>query len=164
MRKSNDRALSKTVKTNATCKMPSLGSRRLTLHNTWLSLLGSHSKSWQRVSDQVNSQRWVGRRISKSQQEATKTEITSAGWSSRRLNTLTSVVIVTSSLFAGTNDGGKVIVYPEPYLQHPWCVDTSNALRNTNNKRANGRSIVNAVSPVILHALLPNYQCERAPG
>ena len=58
--KSNDRALNKAVKANATRKDSILGIARLALHNAWFSLLGSHSKRRQRVGNQVNPQK-VGR-------------------------------------------------------------------------------------------------------
>ena len=59
-KKSNDRTLNNAVKANTTRKDSVLRITWLTLHDSWFSLLGSHSKRRQRVGDQVNPQK-VGR-------------------------------------------------------------------------------------------------------
>ena len=146
-KKSNDRALDKAVKANATCKDAVLRIARLALHNAWLRLLGSHSKRRQRVSDQVNPQK-VGRlKDSKANQGRNEdgNDLSKVG-AQEELDALTNVVVDASSLFAGTNNGGKVIVSQNHICNTLGNVGTSNAHTNTNISALNGRRIVNAVT------------------
>ena len=62
------------------------------------------------------------------------------------LDALTNVVVDASSLFAGANDGGKVIVCQNHICNTLGNVGTSNAHTNTNISALNGRRIVNAVA------------------
>ena len=145
--KSNDRALNKAVKANATRKDSILGIARLALHNAWFSLLGSHSKRRQRVGNQVNPQK-VGRlKNSKANQGCNKdgNNLCKVG-AQEELDTLTNVVVDASSLFTRANDGGKVIVSQNHICNALSNIGTSNAHTNTNISAFNGRSIINAVT------------------
>ena len=145
--KSNDRALNKAVKANATRKDSILRITRLALHNAWFSLLGSHSKRRQRVGNQVNPQKVSRLKNSKANQRCNKdgNNLCKVG-TQEELDALTNVVVDAPSLFAGANDGGKVIVSQNHICNALGNVGTSNTHTNTNISAFDGRSVVNAVT------------------
>ena len=145
--KSNDRTLNNAVEANTICKDTIFWIARLTLHNAWFSLLGSHSKRWQGVRNQVDPQKVSRLKDSKANQRCNKDgdDLSQVG-TQEELNALTNVVVDAPSLFAGANDGGKVIVSQNHVCNALGNVGTSNTHTNADISAFDGRSVVNAVA------------------